>query len=132
MNNEGNISIRIVGQFNGKAISPDNYDIRLARSVIDNIILLLGDHLKDKTQPNVYSIEELNANLNDILADVEKKAGISLDNKVRFTLRDKITKRVAKIRNSKKGEKKIPYVCKSLNVPCIDILGLCEREGWQF
>ena len=41
---------------------------------------------------NVYSIEELNANLNDILADVEKKAGISLDNKVRFTLRDKIHK----------------------------------------
>ena len=39
---------------------------------------------------NVYTIEELNANLNDILADVEKKAGISLDNKVRFTLRDKI------------------------------------------
>ena len=39
---------------------------------------------------NVYSIEELNANLNDILADVEKKGGISLDNKVRFTLRDKI------------------------------------------
>ena len=39
---------------------------------------------------NVYSIEELNSNLNDILADVEKKAGVSLDNKVRFTLRDKI------------------------------------------
>ena len=39
---------------------------------------------------NVYSIEELNSNLKDILADVEKKAGISLDNKVRFTLRDKI------------------------------------------
>ncbi|MDU2491638.1 MAG: hydratase [Clostridium celatum] len=39
---------------------------------------------------NVYSIEELNSNLNDILVDVEKKAGISLDNKVRFTLRDKI------------------------------------------
>lgn len=41
---------------------------------------------------NVYSIEELNLNLNDILADVEKKAGISLDNKIRFTLRDKIHK----------------------------------------
>ena len=39
---------------------------------------------------NVYSIEELNTNLNDILADVEKKSGISLDNKVKFTLRDKI------------------------------------------
>ena len=39
---------------------------------------------------NFYRIEELNANLNYILADVEKKAGISLDNKVRFTLRDKI------------------------------------------
>ncbi len=40
---------------------------------------------------NVYSIEELNANLGDILAEVEKKALISLDNnKVKYTLRDKI------------------------------------------
>lgn len=39
---------------------------------------------------NVYSIEELNSNLSEILADVEIKAGISLDNKVKFTLRDKI------------------------------------------
>ena len=39
---------------------------------------------------NVYSIEELNANLDDILADVEKKAGISLDNKIQFSLRDKV------------------------------------------
>lgn len=40
---------------------------------------------------NTYTIEELNANLEDILADVEKKALISLDNnKVKFTLRDKI------------------------------------------
>lgn len=39
---------------------------------------------------NVYSIEDVNANLHDILAEVEKKAGISLDNKIRFSLRDKI------------------------------------------
>lgn len=39
---------------------------------------------------NVYSIEELNSNISEILADVERKAGISLDNKVKFTLRDKI------------------------------------------
>lgn len=39
---------------------------------------------------NVYSIEELNSNLSEILADVERKAGVSLDNKVKFTLRDKI------------------------------------------
>ena len=39
---------------------------------------------------NVYSIEELNSNLSEILAYVERKAGISLDNKVKFTLRDKI------------------------------------------
>lgn len=39
---------------------------------------------------NVYSIEELNSNLSEILADVERKSGISLDNKVKFTLRDKI------------------------------------------
>ncbi len=31
---------------------------------------------------NTYTIDELNANLDDILADVEKKAQISLDGKV--------------------------------------------------
>lgn len=39
---------------------------------------------------NTYTIEELNANLEDILADVEKKAQISLDNKIPYSLRDKI------------------------------------------
>lgn len=39
---------------------------------------------------NTYTIEDLNANLEDILADVEKKALISLDGKIPFTLRDKI------------------------------------------
>ena len=41
---------------------------------------------------NVYSIEELNANLEDILRDVEKKALVSLDNNkdITFTLTDKI------------------------------------------
>lgn len=40
---------------------------------------------------NTYTIEELKANLLDILEDVEKKALVSLDqNKVSFTLRDKV------------------------------------------
>ena len=39
---------------------------------------------------NVYTIDELKANLDDILADVEKKAQISLDGKVPYTLRDKV------------------------------------------
>ncbi|MFW5677089.1 MAG: hydratase, partial [Acetivibrio ethanolgignens] len=40
---------------------------------------------------NVYTIEELNANLEDILAEVEKNAFVSLDNsKISYTLRDKI------------------------------------------
>lgn len=39
---------------------------------------------------NTYTIEDLNANLEDILANVEKKALISLDGKIPFTLRDKI------------------------------------------
>lgn len=33
---------------------------------------------------------------------------------------------------NKDSNKKIPYVCKNLNVPCIDILELCELEGWTF
>ena len=40
---------------------------------------------------NTYTIDELKANLDDILADVEKKAQISLDGKVPYTLRDKVT-----------------------------------------
>ena len=39
---------------------------------------------------NTYTIDELKANLEDILADVEKKAQISLDGKVPYTLRDKV------------------------------------------
>ena len=41
---------------------------------------------------NVYTIEELNSNLEDILRDVEKKALVSLDNNkdINFTLTDKI------------------------------------------
>ncbi len=40
---------------------------------------------------NVYTIDELNANLYDILDEVEKKALVSLDNnKVKYTLKDKV------------------------------------------
>ena len=40
---------------------------------------------------NVYEIDELNANLMDILDDVEKKAKVSLENNnVNFTLKDKV------------------------------------------
>ena len=40
---------------------------------------------------NVYTIDELNANLYDVLDEVEKKAKISLDNNhVNYTLKDKI------------------------------------------
>ena len=39
---------------------------------------------------NTYTIEELNANLEDILNDVEKKALVSLDGAVDYTLKDKI------------------------------------------
>ncbi len=39
---------------------------------------------------NTYTIEELNANLEDILADVEKRAAVSLDGAVDYTLKDKV------------------------------------------
>ncbi len=39
---------------------------------------------------NTYTIEELNANLDDILLDCEKRAKVSLDGQVDFTLRDKV------------------------------------------
>ena len=39
---------------------------------------------------NTYTIDELNANLYDILDDCEKKALVSLDGQVEFTLKDKV------------------------------------------
>ena len=39
---------------------------------------------------NVYTIDELNANLYDILDEVEKKAVISLGDKINYTLKDKV------------------------------------------
>lgn len=39
---------------------------------------------------NTYTIEELNANLMDILEDCEKRAKVSLDGQVDFTLKDKV------------------------------------------
>ncbi len=39
---------------------------------------------------NTYTIEELNASLDDILNDVEKRAAVSLDGAVDFTLKNKV------------------------------------------
>ncbi len=39
---------------------------------------------------NTYTIEELNDNLDDILADCEKRAKVSLDGQVDYSLRDKV------------------------------------------
>lgn len=39
---------------------------------------------------NVYTIDEVNANLKDILHDVEQKALVSLDNAVNYSLQDKV------------------------------------------
>ncbi|MBR4169976.1 MAG: hydratase, partial [Lachnospiraceae bacterium] len=39
---------------------------------------------------NVYTIDEVNANLKDVLSEVEKRALVSLDGQVEYSLRDKI------------------------------------------
>lgn len=39
---------------------------------------------------NTYTIDELKANLTDILADVEKKAQVSLDGKIPYSLKEKV------------------------------------------
>ncbi|MDD3339944.1 MAG: hydratase [Lachnospiraceae bacterium] len=39
---------------------------------------------------NVYTIDEVNANLTDILDDVEKRAAVSLDGKIDYSLRSKV------------------------------------------
>ncbi len=61
----------------------------------DGMILVELDKIKPMIAmpfhpSNTYTIEEVNANLKDILADCEKKALVSLDGQVDFSLQDKI------------------------------------------
>ncbi len=39
---------------------------------------------------NAYTIDEVNSNLMDVLADVEKRAAVSLDNKIEYSLKKKV------------------------------------------
>ena len=39
---------------------------------------------------NTYTIQEVNENLEDILDEVEKRAAVSLDGAVEYSLRDKV------------------------------------------
>ena len=61
----------------------------------DGMILVELDKIKPMIAmpfhpSNTYTIEEVNANLKDILADCEKKALVSLDGQVDFSLQDKV------------------------------------------
>ena len=61
----------------------------------DGMILVELDQVKPMIAmpfhpSNTYTIEDLKANLDDILNDVEKKAGVSLGDAVEFSLKDKV------------------------------------------
>ena len=61
----------------------------------DGMILVELDKIKPMIAmpfhpSNTYTIEEVNANLKDVLADCEQKALVSLDGQVDFSLQDKI------------------------------------------
>ena len=61
----------------------------------DGMILVELDKIKPMIAmpfhpSNTYTIEEVNQNLMDILEDVEKRAQVSLDGKVPFTLKNKV------------------------------------------
>lgn len=69
--------------------------IRALPAYYDGMIFVELDKIKPMIAmpfhpSNTYTIEELNANLMDILADCEKKALVSLDGAVDFKLRDKV------------------------------------------
>ncbi len=70
---------------------------------------------------NTYTIDELNENLEDILNDVEKKAQISLDGKVPFTLKDKVVDGKLYVDNT--------YTIDELNENLEDILNDVEKKA---
>ena len=90
-----------VMEFVGPGVSNLSADFRIGVDVMTTETTCLSSiwRTDDKIKPmiampfhpsNTYTIEEVNANLDDILADVEKRALVSLDGAVDYSLRDKV------------------------------------------
>ena len=90
-------------------------------------IVLSGEILPidDKVQENVKKVVTTNPQLIDFHKVKSSGDAFLIATAMKYGL-TVITE------ESKKGEKKSPFVCQNLHVPCVDILGLCEKEGWSF
>ena len=89
----------------------------------DNELVILP--IDDDIQENVKKVVKTNKNLVDFKSNKSSGDAFLIATAMKYNL-TVITE------ESFKSNKKIPFTCKTLGINCVDILGLCERENWEF
>ena len=81
--------------------------------------------IDDEVQENVKKVVTTNPQLVDFKENKSSGDAFLIATAMKYGL-------IVITQENKIKQKKIPFVCKNLNIPCVDIIGLCEREGWSF
>lgn len=81
--------------------------------------------IDDEVQENVKKVVTSNPQLIDFKESKSSGDAFLIATAMKYGL-------IVITEENKTKQKKIPFVCQNLNVPCVDIIGLCEREGWSF
>lgn len=81
--------------------------------------------IDDEVQENVKKVVTTNPQLVDFKENKSSGDAFLIATAMKYGL-------IVITEENKIKQKKIPFVCKNLNIPCVDIIGLCEREGWSF
>lgn len=81
--------------------------------------------IDDEIQENVKTVVSINKQLVDFKNIKSSADAFLIATAMKYDL-------IVITEENKKSSKKIPQCCERLNIPCINILGLCEMEGWVF
>ncbi len=81
--------------------------------------------IDDEVQENVKKVVISNPQLVDFKENKSSGDAFLIATAMKYGL-------VVITEENKTKQKKIPFVCQNLKVPCVDIIGLCEKEGWSF
>ena len=81
--------------------------------------------IDDEVQENVKTVVSVNKQLIDFKNNKSSGDAFLIATAMKYNLTV-----ITEERNN--SPKTIPQCCENLNIPCVNILGLCELEGWVF
>ena len=101
-------------------IEVEDEDIKKWLNSLSIVVLPIDDEIQANvtkvvtTNPKLIDFKEVKSSGDAFLIATAMKYGLTV-----------ITE------ENKRSNKKIPYVCKNLGIPCINLLELCEKQGWS-